>query len=1238
MVQITVGDFGGKGEPLRVGPVTASDKEKLAQRQSVMTSRAVEAGASIDQLIAVDAQIEVVEATPAEHIPLGEEFADEQTSSLAIAPLVAPGKEAPVDAAVTFDDKTIDEYWESIRETGSDTLAPKKEEPSPAVQLGAAITAFSPTKAAVDILTERYFPRDPEFNFMEHMDEIKNTIHPDNWEALAESASEGELRHKMQKLSDEAFAVQTIFEGNKVIGGAAVVAALLADPTTLLGGAGELAALTKLASTSRRRNALTGAAVLGVSTAAQESLLATAQESMTTEDAVMGVLIGSTLGGGLGAMFKTSRAGGLADDVRRISSETRAERLGSNYGKDTGDESLDGYVAPVVEEAVGVSPRNAEVTARLDTLDDDADNWAAQLQEASDAGDQELIEEIGGVLDDIDTERAALETELDALNADAPVTGGSVGAARVDTDESAVDLSLEQTDFIDQAEQWAIDNDELLQKNLNSKTGKAIKKMADLGISMDSTFFLTAKSAVMKHFGATFLENGAGLGGRQKTAAIIKDFYERQMLSATMPAYRQNYATWLHGQGIGKLSPQRFGVARSKFDRLLREELEARRLNRSDRKVTNDASVADAADAWQKGMDHALDTMKKTGVRGADDIDRIPGYVPLKWDGGKLRRLPANERLQYKALLARGYMKSLDMDTESANLMADAVFQRAMRKDLQIDSNPSSLLNADARQQLREMLDAAGVDESGMEALFKKIDGSRADRGKGKNLRRRAEIDLNLGAGNLRLMDLVDNDMSVLAGRYMSETAGRSAMARKGITNDADWTTLRQTLLQDAAAKDPDIDIRALATKIDAIHSQLLGRPVGEGINKNARRLMDTAMLSMLGQVGFAQLAELATVTAQFGIKTMLEEIPSMKRLATNIRAGDADPDLLDEIAMIAGDIGEEHILFRPEVRLDDRQVTGGAWESWMQPIDKALAKGQDVLGYVSGMNHVKRLEQRLSMKVLTNKVAKLAMGEKVPRLTPERLADIGWDEKTISKITAAIRKHAVFNDNGTVKILNLANWNPNLTEDFVIGLNRFTHQVVQLPLVGETATWMHGTLGAMLTQFRHFPVVAMEKQLARNTMHGDMTTFSTISYGLAWSGAIYMAKSAINAPGQPDGWLEDRMAPDRIAKGAIQYAGMAALIPDGISVLAYAGIVPADWAFNAGRTGGHKQSALSMQTIPALGVAEDIFNTATTGTRMLWEDYDFGKKDVTAMQGATILGNTVPANIIFGLMKQAAE
>jgi hypothetical protein len=1312
-----------------------TEEDKLRAKFAGLEDSAIASGADPSDIANIRGSEDLIsEVTPGPEpivvsvdVPVGSEFNADLTPSN-----VAPEQEQQPTPEQTFGDKTIDEYWQQLNGDFSDRELPGKEEvPGALVQLGAAITAFSPTKALYDEFASPVFAPDRSFNFYDHFEEIKETIHPDHWETLASARSKPELDLKIQKLADERFAMETIFKGNKVVGGAAVIGAILGDPTTLLAGAGEFAILTKLASNSRKINALTGAAVLGGSSAAQEAIIANARESVTADDVIDGALIGMTLGGGIGAMFKAPRLADLNESIRRVSEETRNTRKGMDYGTDSSDSPGAGVVATgddlpprrmervvssdvedtvatggairqhIAElrtrakafsstkqeksglrtakkslqsaqtrlDAIGLGQPGARAARREVTAAEKQVDGILQAQQSSkeaaaaaaelaafkrlgrtgqvnklfgEAGAPRRIKSTVRETDESkqlrEAHRAQRATEDGAgtpADTAQPTGGGSVGAARVDTQETPVETTLAQNDIIDQAEEWVAHNEDALVERLNSKTGIAIEAMSKAGITMDSTFFIKAKSAVAKHFGSIILENGAGLGGREKTAAILKDFYERRILSAVMPQYRASYNAWAHAQGVSRFNlKQYYGSGKTQFDGLLRRELESRRLRKSDAAITNDQSIKDAADGWQKGMDEALDAMKTAGVRGAEDIDRIPGYVPLKWTGAKIRRLSDSDRLAYQSMLGQNYARTLGIDLEDANVMAHAVFQRAMKKELQLDANPAALLTGDARAELRSMFEDAGLNPGRLNALLERIDGSVADRGKFKNLRSRNEVDLTQTAAGRSLMDIVDNNMDVIVGRYASETAGRSALARKGITSDADWDTMKRTLVQDMTAKDPNVKVADINKRVDAVHSQLLGRPVGEGVNRNMRRLMDLATLSMLGQVGFAQLAELGTITGQLGMRTMIEEIPSMGRFLRSARRGDVEPDVIDEIETMVGTIGDEHLLFRPEVRLED---AAGDDPTWLKIIDKGLAGGQDMLGYASGMNHIKRLEQRLATKVMADKVANLAMGRDVGRLTVDRLADVGWDEATLKRITAEIRKHAEF-DGTKLKRLNMEKWAPNVTEDFAIGLNRFTHQVVQRPLAGETAHWMHSTLGAMFTQFRHFPLVAMEKQLARNTMHGDMTTFMTVTYGLAWSGMAYIAKSVANAPGQEDGFLEERLTAERIGKGAVQYSGMAAMLPDGISVLAYAGLIPADWAFNAGRTGGHKQSKLSMQTIPALGAAEDVFNTLTTPTRALWDDYEIGKKDVSALQGATVLGNTLPANIIFGLMKQAAE
>ena len=1319
----------------RAVPAPSGDELRAQAAQAAEPAEAptapvdVEIPETVEQ--AVDAETIAGQAAPEQPTPV----LPEQPVNVAPAQESPPAEEPELGE---IEDPAVQDYWRSI--SGDRSYRPigfKEETPGPLVQLGAAIETASPTKALFDLARSPTFRPDPEFNFYDHLEDVKQSVHPDYWPVLADSQSKAELDHRLQKIADEQFAAETIFKGNKVVGGAALVASILGDPTSLVAGVAEFKLMTTLASTSRLKNAATAGAGLAATGAAQESIIAQARETYTADDVVIGTLIGAGLGAGLGAAMRPLRHADLLQETRRITDEVREQRA-AHVDSDAAPSTGPGYTATDsdlpprrferVQEAVredraavaaairqhvtelrqraraaatsvkqkeglrrakkelskareelatisrapgrvGQKAARQRVSAAEQAVDDiiqaqvasraarAASKELAAFQRMSRDGQikavfgeagapviaRARVQETAESIAEREAAIARRQEQAEQTDAIGPEGGGSVGAARADTEETPIDLTLQQRDIIDEAEEWDAVNGAALDQRLNSKTGKAVQGLGKTGLLMDSTFFLKARSSVARHFGATILENGAGFGGREWTAALMKNNFQGNLLKKVMLPYRMSYSAWAKAQGISKFNlKQYYGSGKTKFDQLLRKELEGRRLARSTDVITRDRAVAEAADAWQRAFDDALQLMKDSGVRGADEIDALPGYVPLKWMGNKLRQLSKDSVAFDGAVnaLARSYARVLDIQVEDARLMANAVVQRAMKKELQLDTNPANLLTGDARAELRSMFEEAGLHAGKMEALLRRIDNRVSDAGRSARLRRRNEVDLNerfIGRDGTeyRLMDLVDNNLDTLASRYMAEASGRAALARKGIKSEADWDTLTRTVVQDMAAKDASTSPAAVNERLQNVYSQMLGRPVGEGVNRNARRLMDLATVSLLGQVGFAQLAEFAPITATLGLRETFAQVPSMKRMLQTARRGELEPDLVDEIESISGQLGNEHLLFRPEVRLED---AAGDDQAWLQVIDKGLAAGMDMLGYASGMNHIKRLQQRLATKVIADKVARLATGRSAGRLTPERLADVGWSPEVLEPIQGAIKKHGTFDGSGRLQRLNMENWDPAVVEDFALGINRFANQVVQRPLVGETAGWMHKTLGAMFTQFRHFPIVATEKQLARNTMHQDMATFMTVTYGLMWSGVAYVARQAANAPGHEDGWLEDQLAVDRVTKGAIQYSSMAAIIPDGISVLAYAGIVPAEWAFNPGHTGGHKQSRLGLQAIPALGAAEDLFNTVTTPTRALWDDYEIGKKDVTALQGATVLGNTLPASIIFGLLKQEAE
>ena len=75
----------------------------------------------------------------------------------------------------------------------------------------------------------------------------------------------------------------------------------------------------------------------------------------------------------------------------------------------------------------------------------------------------------------------------------------------------------------------------------------------------------------------------------------------------------------------------------------------------------------------------------------------------------------------------------------------------------------------------------------------------------------------------------------------------------------------------------------------------------------------------------------------------------------------------------------------------------------------------------------------------------------------------------------------------------------------------------IQEQLIGETATWMHTPLGEMLSQFRTFPLVAMEKQTAREWRMMDTETAQIFMYGAAVGSMMYFTRLASKTIGMDE-------------------------------------------------------------------------------------------------------------------------
>jgi hypothetical protein len=528
-------------------------------------------------------------------------------------------------------------------------------------------------------------------------------------------------------------------------------------------------------------------------------------------------------------------------------------------------------------------------------------------------------------------------------------------------------------------------------------------------------------------------------------------------------------------------------------------------------------------------------------------------------------------------LITQAY-KSVGIDEDMAQKVSAAVVKRALDKRAGVDADIGGLLQKNQRDQLAAQLNKMGLKDTEITNFIKQLDAREAQAGPGF-AKGRTRIDMTTSVDGVRVLDLVDNDLNTIASAYARDISGMSALAKKGITSEGKWRALKSAALKDNARvkqlgeKGDD----GLSEHLDDVRSYFSAFPVAGGINKNARRIQQTAIITFLGLVGAAQLAELGTVVGRLGVGAAAKSMPSVRELftlATKVRSG-RDP-IIDELRPLLGDFDYDHLLYRPDIILDDKITAAVDSTTFGTLLDKGLGKANTALGYASGMNSVRHFEHQLAAKMIVNKFADLAVNPDKVGKSLARLEDIGVDAKDLGRIIKSINKYAEFNDNGTLAKMNIDKWDSEIAETFSFAINKHTAQVVQRQLAGETSNWMHKTIGSLLTQFRHFPIVAYEKQLLRNIRHHDQAFYTTMLYGFAVSYAIQAVKA---------GLAGDDMNSEDTVKRAVNYMGMATVAPDVLTIAAQLNLVPEALNFRkVGHTGSRADSFDVIDYVPAAG------------------------------------------------------
>ena len=169
-----------------------------------------------------------------------------------------------------------------------------------------------------------------------------------------------------------------------------------------------------------------------------------------------------------------------------------------------------------------------------------------------------------------------------------------------------------------------------------------------------------------------------------------------------------------------------------------------------------------------------------------------------------------------------------------------------------------------------------------------------------------------------------------------------------------------------------------------------------------------------------------------------------------------------------------------------------------------------------------------------------------------------------------------------------------------------------------------------MATQFRTFPLVAMEKQLGRNrATHGAAAVLGMVLAALPFVMVAQAGRVLLGAVGREDAdkYIDERMSPEALTRASLNYIGVLGLIPDVVNALTTVLPDEVDQALGGAGGGRHGQRGLS-SVVSIAGWGDKVVRAATNE----------GANKVSPLLSVTPLNNTTLLAPLTNLLRDSAQ
>lgn len=718
--------------------------------------------------------------------------------------------------------------------------------------------------------------------------------------------------------------------------------------------------------------------------------------------------------------------------------------------------------------------------------------------------------------------------------------------------------TMDVTDVRGRAEQKAIaqliyDSEAWLKANPQDRERmKTIMQNSLFDARTPGLILAESENPVFKAVAGILVENTMGGSGRNVTAALRKAQWEREFVGNSVVAIGSHYETYRNKRlGVMKGIADDLGEARTRkeFNDAVYMEVNARSLKQE---LNSAPEVKAAADALEVSYERMLKAQKDVRTVGWGALpDNSVGYMPRVTDKRMWLTLSTERKQALRGALAEQFKERGGMDEAFADRVASKYIDHISTNANGGHEIPANVHDPMALDYVQEAMKAAGMTEAEVREFA-----SRMARGGPSHTKARLDLDVlkeykDAEGKTFRLMDIMETDPVELLRGQARRVSGEVALTQHGVMGSAGLKLLRRAA--EKAQKASDANHVNGMEAFDQVAAEMLGRPFGDEMPTWMEGALTANAASNLGFMGWMQMGELINTATGLGVLDTMKMVSDFPRLMQEVKVlakgGKVENGILGSLEVSGAEFGLAG--YKMITQYDNPSSVHAAVG---RQDSGTLIKGVRVMGHKLGTVSLHRIIQATQVRGVAEQITKKSLRFINEGKESKALADMGFTPAMVERIKAELPRIAKFDANGTLASLDMTKASdPALMGDYIATINRGAGQLIQDTFIGEKGKWQHSNLGKVMTQFRSFPITAMEKQWGRmRGMHGAPAALGIIMAAAPLAFAMYAARTAINAIGRPDAdeYLEKQFQPLAVGRGLMNYLGALGLAPDMMDAL----------------------------------------------------------------------------------------